>query len=75
MKLSRIQQKILTLLARIQPVEKQEFLDHAEALDMDIDDHTIRQEIWRLIDMGLVDLDSGWKMYMPERQYEQNHRS
>ena len=65
MKLSRLEQKILTLLARLQPVKKDEFLDHAECLDMGIDDREFRKAFMHLWDSGLVDVDLKWRMYIP----------
>jgi hypothetical protein len=66
-RLTAEEEKILTLLQRTQPIKKDEFLEHAEALDMDLDDHTFRRTIWKLIDRGIVELGLNWEMSINDR--------
>ena len=61
-----VEEQILTLLQRTQPIKKKEFLEHAEALNMGLDDHTFRNTIWKLIDRGIVKIELDWSMSIHE---------
>ena len=61
-----VEEQILTLLQRTQPIKKAEFLEHAEALNMGLDDHTFRKTIWKLIGRGIVEIGLDWNMSIHE---------
>lgn len=57
----REEQKLLTLFQRIQPANKQDILDHAEALNMDLIDSQVRILLLQLADQGIIKAGPYWE--------------